>query len=198
MLLALETSNRFCAACVMDTPRKTIIASHILDIGKGHSEHIMGVIKHVLDEAEQDYKNLTSIAVCVGPGSFTGIRVGLATAIGLSIALNIPIVGVSSLQALSLRDKSDGEMLCVMNAGRGDVYMQNFSSERYPLDAIQQIPESQITLPEPLNITLLPDISEIAIAALNPRMCVAAKPLYIRKPDAKPQESYTYSRSLRL
>jgi tRNA threonylcarbamoyladenosine biosynthesis protein TsaB len=201
MLLAIETSDRLCAACVLDTKSQKIVASQTLDIGKGHAERLMDVISDVLGAAGIDYTALTSLAVCVGPGSFTGIRAGLAAAIGISIACNIPLVGVTSLQAVSLKNKTQDPLLCMMDAKRGDVYVQNFSSERQPLDEARQMHFKDVThmpeLSDSFDLRILPDVVDIAHAALNPSMCVVTKPLYLRNTDAQPQKSYTLSRLLR-
>lgn len=225
MLLALESSDRLCAACLIDETTGAIAASKTIDIGRGHAEKMMGLISEVLDAAKIDYKALTGLAVCVGPGSFTGIRVGLATATGLSIALNLKVCGVTSLQALALAavgEASGQTILALVDAHRGDVYQQMFSGNGVPLDAARQIPlEESAKLAAAANIVCagsgvavlkaahpdqafrtidgieLPDVDQIARAALNPSMTVGAKPLYLRRPDAKPQEAYTIARALR-
>jgi tRNA threonylcarbamoyladenosine biosynthesis protein TsaB len=223
MLLSIESSDRLCGVCVSDRDTDKIIASKTIDIGKGHAELLMGVIGDVLGEAKLDYSHLTSIAVCVGPGSFTGIRVGVSAAIGFGVALNIPLVGVTSLQALALENiNATAEVLCLIDAHRGDVYMQTFSPNGAPLDTPKQVALSEIaTLPTLKSKLLagsgaailldaypeldlkgaqgnaLPSVENIARAATNSAMCVNAKPLYLRRPDAKPQESYTLARALR-
>lgn len=225
MLLALETSDRLCAACLFDKATGAVAAARTIDIGRGHAERLMGLIDEVLDAAGVSYPDLTGLAVCVGPGSFTGIRVGLAAAAGLSIALNLSVYGVTSLQALALAAVGDARgrtILALVDAHRGDVYAQTFDSSARPLDAPRQIavteaaqmakedgilcvgagaeavtaalPEVRLTTAEGI---VLPDVAMVARAALDPDMTVAAKPLYLRRPDAKPQEAYTAARALR-
>jgi tRNA threonylcarbamoyladenosine biosynthesis protein TsaB len=218
MLLALETSDRNCAACLLDEASGAILSSKSLNLGRGHAEKMMGVIADVLADAGSDYASLTRLAVCVGPGSFTGIRVALATAAGLSIALGIPVTGVTALQALAVQalDKADGKpILSVIDAHRGDVYAQTFAMDALPVDQPRQV-----AIAEAANLIAagkhvlqgsgarlvpgnsadgdtLPNVEAVALAALNPAMSVPAKPLYLRKPDARPQESYTQARALR-
>ena len=135
MLLALETSDRLCAACLLDRETGSIAASMTLDIERGHAERLMGMIQGVLNEAGIRYEHLTGLSVCVGPGSFTGIRVALATATGLSIALNIPVSGVTALQALALQAQplAHGRpILAAIDARRGDVYVQEFTADALP------------------------------------------------------------------
>lgn len=225
MLLALESSDRLCAACLIDETTGSIAASKTIDIGRGHAEKMMGLIGEVLAAAKIDYAALTGLAVCVGPGSFTGIRVGLSTVIGLSIALNLPVRGVTSLQALALAavGATRGQtILALVDAHRGDVYAQMFASDGAPLDAARQISLEQVgKLAGAANIVCagsgvavlnaahpdlviqsiegieLPDVDCVARAALSQSLTVAAKPLYLRRPDAKPQEAYTIARALR-
>lgn len=223
MLLAIETSDRLCGACLLDERTDSIVATKTIDIGKGHAELLMGVIEDALKQAVLTYADLTKIAVCVGPGSFTGIRVGVSAAIGFSIALDIPVAGVTSLQALAARcHDAPSQILSLIDAHRGDVYAQSFSPAGLPLDAPAQISLDEIakmpalqssllcgsgvavlqaTYPE-LNLpniydATLPAVEDVARAAGKAAMCVPAKPLYLRRPDAKPQESYTLARALR-
>jgi tRNA threonylcarbamoyladenosine biosynthesis protein TsaB len=220
MLLALETSDRLCAACLVDPASKAVVSSVTLDLGRGHAEKMMDVIADVLAKAGKDYAALSGLSVCVGPGSFTGIRVALATATGLSVALGIPVIGVTALQALALQAlaKAGGKpILSVIDAHRGDVFVQSFSYDALPADEPRQIPiEAAAKLAVAADLFVcgsgapllagnspavshdaLPNVDAVAHAALNPAMSVAAKPLYLRRPDAKPQESYTQARALR-
>lgn len=225
MLLALESSDRLCAACLIDEATGVVAASKTIDIGRGHAEKMMGLIGEVLDAADTGYKDLTGLAVCVGPGSFTGIRVGLATATGLAIALGLKVRGVTSLQALALAAVGDSQgrvILALVDAHRGDVYAQMFSSLGTPVDAPRQIPLAEAerlagaanvvgagsgvailkTAHPELEMQVidgldLPGVDFIARASLGEAMTVAAKPLYLRRPDAKPQEAYTIARALR-
>ena len=216
MLLALETSDRLCAACLIDTATGAVLSSKTLDLGRGHAEKMMDVIADLLAEAGKDYTSLTRLAVCVGPGCFTGIRVALATATGLSVALGIPVTGVTALQALALQAPPDADgkpILSLIDAHRGDVFVQVFSADAIPADQARQIPlEEAAALTKTGNFFVygsgahllagtgqdaLPHVDAVALAALNPAMSVAPKPLYLRKPDAKPQESYTQARALR-
>ena len=194
------------------------MSSKTLDLGRGHAEKMMDVIADVLAEAGRDYAALTGLAVCVGPGSFTGIRVALATATGLSVALGIPVIGVTALQALALHALPEAHgksILSLIDAHRGDVFQQSFSNDALPTDQPRQVTVeeagkiasagnfhlcgsgSPLVSGLPAAEDLLPSVDAVALATLNPAMTVPAKPLYLRKPDAKPQESYTQARALR-
>ena len=222
MLLALETSDRNCAVCLADPATGGIVASITEDLGRGHAERLMGMIDAVFETAGCTYQDLTCLAACVGPGSFTGIRVALATATGLSIALGIPVLGVTALQAIALEARGHvrgRDMAVLIDAHRGDVYLQMFSPDATPVDAARQIAiddaaslvgKSQVIfagngvpfvapLVEGMAVagSGLPSVEHVAHAALDPRFTVEPKPLYLRRPDAKPQEAYTERRALR-
>jgi tRNA threonylcarbamoyladenosine biosynthesis protein TsaB len=225
MLLALETSDRLCAACLYDEATRELLTSEILDIGRGHAELLMGVIDTVLARSGVKFSQLTSVATCIGPGSFTGIRVGVSAAIGFSIALGIPKIGITSLQALATQAAQTADskdLLVLIDAHRGDVYAQRFSSNGEALtvatqisvaDLVQQVDFSDVTLCgsgvaalrtlhptaafNSLSELVYPVVESIALAASNPALQLPVKPLYLRRPDAKPQASYTIARAAR-
>ena len=225
MLLALETSDRLCAACLYDVAKREVLASKTLDIGRGHAELLMGVIDEVLASADAKFSELTSIAACIGPGSFTGIRVGVSAAIGFSIALNIPKIGITSLQALAtqaVQTTGSKDILVLIDAHRGDVYAQHFSANGKATTVAAQISVADLpeqtdfsavilcgsgvaalrTLHPATSINALPEliypsVEAVALAASNPAFQLPVKPLYLRRPDAKPQASYTIARAAR-
>jgi tRNA threonylcarbamoyladenosine biosynthesis protein TsaB len=90
----------------------------------GHTTRLMPLIKDVLDRADGGWSSLDRIAVGVGPGTFTGLRIGVATARGLGQALGIPLVGVSTLEAVALNASDDDShaVLAVLDARRGEVF----------------------------------------------------------------------------
>lgn len=93
-----------------------------------HGENIIGRIDHVLEQTRTDRQDIDLIGVCVGPGGFTRVRVGLATAKGLSLALNVPIVGVSSLRVMArgVTGHKLGVRVPVINAYRGEIYAAGY------------------------------------------------------------------------
>src|SRR5690606_27222224 len=97
----------------------------VLDLGKGHAERLMGVIADAMGEAGRTYADLGAVAVAVGPGSFTGLRVGVAAARGLALALKIPAIGVTTLEALAAQARQafpDRPVLAVLDGGRGEIH----------------------------------------------------------------------------
>src|SRR5690606_9789500 len=100
-ILAIDTAASLCAACVYDRDARAESGRAVIDLGKGHAEHIMAIIGEALERAGLGYDAVGAVAVSVGPGSFTGVRVGVAAARGLALALKIPAIGVSTLEALA-------------------------------------------------------------------------------------------------
>lgn len=128
--LAIDTSAHLCAAAIHDDVSGRVLAQRSEDIGRGHAERLMEVVGEVLREAHTDYSGIERVSVTVGPGSFTGIRVGLATARGVALALGVAAVGVSVLEAagehcaeLGLWDRVS-PLLVAMDARRGEAYGQ--------------------------------------------------------------------------
>jgi len=137
--LTLDTAGTACAACLYDSARDVVLAEISEDIGKGHAERLMGVISNVMTKAKVTYQDIGRVITTTGPGSFTGIRVGVATARGFGVGLNIPVVGISNLEAILdefTADRIGGSTLqrvtmlgVAMNAGRGQAYcLFNFAT----------------------------------------------------------------------
>lgn len=219
MILALETSSSLCAVCLYDAASGKIAAQISNDIGRGHAERLMDDIGDVLKQVGLTYKDVTMLACGVGPGSFTGIRVGVAAARGFALALKLPVHGVTSLQAIALQavhGVQDGKILTVIDAGREEVYLQTFDLNAVPLDAPRAV-----HVPDLPNLVragrvlicgsgaafftehdasasagppVIATASAVAMAAAHPAMRVPPKPLYLRAPDAKPQAGFSIAR----
>src|SRR5690606_31255363 len=115
IVLAIDTAASLCAACLWDSSAGER-GRCVLDIGKGHAEHLIGVIDKALKQADLAYAQVDAIAVSVGPGSFTGVRVGVSTARGLALALSVPPIGVTTLEALAAQARAEHGALPVMAA----------------------------------------------------------------------------------
>jgi tRNA threonylcarbamoyladenosine biosynthesis protein TsaB len=128
LILAIDTAGPDCAAAVTreEAGDAAILARAEERIGRGHAERLMPMIDAVLADARVDFADLGRIAVTVGPGSFTGVRVGIAAARGLALALDIRAVGVGSLQAIALpalrSSAGAGTVVASLDARRGEVY----------------------------------------------------------------------------
>jgi len=122
LLLAVDTANERCSVAVADLGDGTILASADPSIGKGHAERLMDLVAEILAEAGAEYGDVAKLAIGIGPGSFTGIRVAVAAARGWELALGIPGVGVDTLEAQAEPHARDGAVLAVHDARRGEVY----------------------------------------------------------------------------
>jgi tRNA threonylcarbamoyladenosine biosynthesis protein TsaB len=216
MILALETSSTLCAVCLYDEAARHIVSEVSNDIGRGHAERLMDDISDVLKLAGLAYKDLTMFACGVGPGSFTGIRVGVAAARGFGLALKVPVHGVTSMQAIVLQAApySDGaSILAAMDAGRDEVYVQLFDGKAVPLNEAAAVRVEDLSGSVPAGPVMIcgsgaahfpgqtvnsgiigPTASAVAMAAAHPAMRVPPKPLYLREPDAKPQAGFAVAR----
>jgi tRNA threonylcarbamoyl adenosine modification protein YeaZ len=222
LILAIDTSSAQCAACVFDTDRGRETGRHVLDLGKGHAEHLMAVIEAALGQAGAGYSALGRIAVSVGPGSFTGVRVGVSTARGLALALKIPAIGISTLEAVAAESHADntakvlvafesagGALQAALYSPRGETLMApaivqadeavRLAHEHSPTlagTAARRIAEASgvdLTIGSELNT------ADIGIYA---RLCATKgddaekpKPLYLREPDARPQAGFVLPRA---
>lgn len=205
-LLAIDTAADLCAACVLDTEAGER-GRCVLDLGKGHAERLMAVIDEALAKAGSSYADLGAITVSVGPGSFTGVRVGVAAARGLALALGIPAVGVTTLEALArqAREESPGRpVLARIEAGRGQAYVAAFSAagELTFGPAALALAAADELIRDGRDIVLAEGkTADIAIYARCGSEKLAAgalpekpKPLYLREADARPQEGFALPR----
>jgi tRNA threonylcarbamoyl adenosine modification protein YeaZ len=142
LILAMDTAGPACAVALARATGSGIEILARIDerIGRGHAERLMPMIDEALRHARLSFDDLDRIAVTVGPGSFTGVRVGVAAARALALALDISAVGVGSLQAIALpatRVHRAGTVVAVLDAKRGEVYAlaQDLSSANVILEA---------------------------------------------------------------
>lgn len=126
MILALDACLGACSVAVLDGGR--VLAARSEPMWRGHQERLASLVAQTMAEAGCAFGALTRIGVTVGPGSFTGLRVGVAFAKGLGLALDIPVVGVGSLAALA--SGRTGLILAAADARRGQVYWQVFDGDR--------------------------------------------------------------------
>ena len=127
LLLAIDTAGPACAVALAreNSEGAEILARSVETIGRGHAERLMPMIEATLASAGASFDDLTRIAVTTGPGSFTGIRVGVAAARGLALALGIPAVGIGSLDALALpiaMTRREGTVVAALDAKRGEIF----------------------------------------------------------------------------
>jgi len=131
-LLALDSSGAACSAALWR--RGTVVACRYRAMARGHAEALMPMLIETMTEAGEQLAALDAVAVTVGPGAFTGIRIGLAAARGIGLAANIPVVGVTTFaavaEAVSDAERMGRRLLVVLDSKRGDVFAQEFTSDR--------------------------------------------------------------------
>ena len=127
ILLALDTCLDACSVAVCADGR--VLAASSEPMRRGHQERLAVMAQSMMAKAEAAFSALDRIGVTIGPGSFTGLRVGLAFAKGLGVALDRPVVGVGVLEALA-HDAGDGFVAAVIDARRDQVYLQAFEDGR--------------------------------------------------------------------
>lgn len=120
-VLAIDTASIVATVAIMDDEK--LIGEYILNHKKTHSQKIMPIIREVLDSAQLKVADIDVFAVANGPGSFTGLRIGVATIKGLAHAVNKPVVGISTLDGLAFNLPHCKHMICpIMDARRQQVY----------------------------------------------------------------------------
>ena len=129
-LLAIDTALGQCAACVQDTAAGEPLAAESLAMDKGHAEALLPLIERVVAQAGGGFASLDRIVVTVGPGSFTGIRVGLSAARAIGLAIERPVIGVTTLSTLMAPLMEDGPqrlIVAAIDARGGRVFAQAIS-----------------------------------------------------------------------
>ena len=120
-VLGIDTSSIVATIAIINEEK--LLAEYIVNNKKTHSEKMMGVIDNVLADSGVELKDIDVVAVAKGPGSFTGIRIGMACAQGLAHALKKPMIGVNTLDGLAYNLIGTGDLVCpMMDAQRQEVY----------------------------------------------------------------------------
>jgi tRNA threonylcarbamoyladenosine biosynthesis protein TsaB len=139
---------------------------------RGHAESLMPMVSAVMDEAGVAFSDLDAIAVTTGPGAFTGIRIGLAAARGFALAANLPLIGVTTLEAIAgAHDSGGAQLLVALDSKRDDVYVQLFGPDGAPLTTPASVmPDTAAFLvPEGPALVLAGDAADRVAAALADR-----------------------------
>jgi len=160
------------------------------EIATGHAELIFGRIAELLGRNGLGYADLGRVVTTTGPGSFTGLRIGLSAARGIGLARGIPVVGISSLLALSLT--ATGPATVLLDARRGEAYFQTFAGPGQPTTHGDLLPMAiaQAAIVPGTTLITSPFIDVAALARYGATLDPAAnppEPNYIRDADAKPQ-----------
>ena len=132
LILAIDTALDACAAGVLDTDTAKLIAQESQAMKRGHAEALMPLIARVIKQAGLAFAALDRIAVTTGPGSFTGLRVGLSAARGIGLAANKPVVGLTTLTAYAapvVGQNAGRPVISAIDARHDQVYFQVVSGD---------------------------------------------------------------------
>src|ERR1700716_1239713 len=143
LILAIDTALDACAAAVLDIDTGRLIAPESQAMKRGHAEALMPLIARVIRKAGIAFADLDRIAVTTGPGSFTGLRVGLSAARGIALAANKPVVGLTTLTAYAapvVSQNSERPVIAAIDARHDQVYFQVVGGGGSPLIAPRVAP----------------------------------------------------------
>lgn len=215
VILALDTAHQYCQGALVraDGELHQIVEPR----SRGHAERIVGMVDELLALAGISIKDIDRFVVTTGPGSFTGLRVGLAAARGFGVALNKPVLGLSTLEAMSLSAPPQTPHKVLFDARRDQHYFQAFAAPGKPAGTPQMLENDQIDshiasgelvlgtgaafaadqcgakcdldAPEWLDVARLARYGALLDAANYP-----PEPLYVRAADAKPQSGKSIAR----
>ena len=129
LILNIETSTKNCSVAIAKNG-ETVLCREIAEEGYSHAEKLHVFIEEIMAEAGVSFTELTAIAVGQGPGSYTGLRIGVSAAKGLCFALNIPLIAVDTLETLASQAKvADGKIIPMLDARRMEVYSEIFDAQ---------------------------------------------------------------------
>ncbi len=224
-ILAIDTALEACSAAVLDTEHANVGAYESLPMVRGHAEVLIPLIARVLDRARLAFSEIDRIAVTTGPGSFTGLRVGISAARGFALATGKPAVGLSTLAAYAAPYIAADDTLPVVaaiDARHDHVYLQVFGPGGRTLVAPRIVPLREALrvsttgaprlvgtaanmlaaawpagerTPSLVEQRSAPDIEWVArLGAAAAETGLPPIPLYLRAPDAQPQNAAQLAR----
>ena len=219
LVLAIDTALEACSAAIFDSESDAIVASESQAMTRGHAEALLPLLDGVMAQARLDFFSIDRIAVTVGPGSFTGLRVGIAAARGIALAARKPVVGVTTLAALAapcIAADPNGPVAAAIDGRHRHVYFELYGMQGRVLlspriipvaDAVHAAAGASARLvgsgarmmaelwPDPAQLPPIderraPDIAWVArLGAQAQQRDAPPKPLYLRPPDAHPQSA---------
>ena len=222
-ILALDTAGSMCAVALYDPHTQQILAEVSHDIGKGHAEVLLDYVAQCFEAAKIARNTVSRVAVNIGPGSFTGVRVGVSAARGFGLALSCPVVGVSGFEALACEAQAVAQaqpVLIALSAYRGDIYAQGFAADGSPAtnpvagsetellqvleqlgadyalygSAAQQLSAAEGRERKITGTSASASIRTFARLAAERDAGIPPEPLYMRGPDVKPQTGFALPR----
>ncbi|MFN0265175.1 tRNA (adenosine(37)-N6)-threonylcarbamoyltransferase complex dimerization subunit type 1 TsaB [Tepidamorphus sp. 3E244] len=213
-VLSIDTTGPACCAALVEfSTGETVLGSIVEPMQRGHAEALIPMLDRLVPDRAKALGQVDRIAVTIGPGSFTGLRVGISAARGLALALGKPVVGVTVFDCIRASLPADaGPLAIALDARRNEIYLQAFDVPG--LDAGPQVltvDDAAALLPPDVAIfgTAAPLLGRdpgmdvlpcdpLALARVGARLDPAIAPptpLYLRKPDAKPQAHAAVARA---
>lgn len=191
LTLALDTTAKACAAALVDEGR--IIAHRSEAIGRGHAERLAPLVQELIYNAGRNVSDISRVAVCTGPGSFTGQRVALSFAKGFALPRKLPVIGLSALEiwAREVDPEQNKLVVSVADVRRGELCWAVWKNGKIEIAPVTQKTEEAEVLIDSLgadHIVRDAPISTIILGWLSQHetpQSAPASPLYSRGPDAK-------------
>lgn len=154
-ILAMDSAAQACSVAIwQDTG---IIAHEFQEMARGHASDLLPMVDRVLAQAQLNVTDMDAIAVTVGPGGFTGLRIALACARGFGVAAKLPVIGITTLEALASAETGRSlPLLTALDAKRADLYAQYFAPDNTALsEPVAQMPEDIVALCPPQTTEVL-------------------------------------------
>lgn len=224
-ILAIDTALSACSACLYETGATEPLVRETIPMERGHAEALLPLIDRVVSQVDGGFGTLSRVAVTVGPGSYTGLRVGIAAARAIGLAAGIPVVGVATLSAYLaplMTGERRGLFTAAIDAKHGQMYIQAIGAGGRAIippgvmgyrEAVRLLGSGPILVAgtaaaalaaearaQGVEVTAIddspgPDIAWVArIGAMADPAQALPKPLYLREPDAKPQDGARIAR----
>jgi tRNA threonylcarbamoyl adenosine modification protein YeaZ len=214
LLLALDTATPAITVALYDTDGDRVLAAADQTDARRHGELLLPSVDRVLREASRSLQDVGRIVVGVGPGPYTGLRVGLATAEAFGAALSIPVLGLCTLDGIAYASGLDAPFVVATDARRKEVYWARYADARTRIgdpavDRPEELPDEIVRMPavgagarlyedtfKGLRTDLPLDQSAAALACLAAEKLdkgeefVPARPMYLRRPDARVPANY--------
>ncbi len=224
-VLAIDTALGACSACIVQAGEPLPLAVESIAMDRGHAEALMPLLDRLSAQVDGGFESLDRVAVTVGPGSYTGLRVGISAARGIGLAAGIPVVGVATLSAFlapMMVGERRGLFTAAIDAKHGHIYIQAVAPGGRTIippglmtyrDAIRLLGSGPILISGSASamlaaearvqgveahisdVSAYPDIAWVArLGSLADPAQALPKPLYLREPDAKPQDGARIAR----
>jgi tRNA threonylcarbamoyl adenosine modification protein YeaZ/ribosomal-protein-alanine acetyltransferase len=212
-ILGIDTTMAACSAAAIDTDCALPLAAAFVAMERGHAEALPPMVSDVVTRSGLQFPNFDRIAVTIGPGTFTGVRIGLAFARGIGLAQDIPVIGIDSLSAIAANEPSQVPLLVASDARNAEIYAAVFDADRKLITpphvttaaaATALLPSGSLVLGTAAQAVIAASARDDLVLSHAGALPVAANfaslsimfepgpmpaPLYLRAPDAKPQSS---------